>query len=87
MFACGFSTADGTQKLLRFADACPADCCFVFGPAGGLFVVVNVFLRDGETREQYMERYHANMAEAVDQGAVLLGCVAEPWDASALGCL
>lgn len=37
---------------------------------GGLFVVVDIFRREGESRERFMERYRDNIAEAVARGII-----------------
>ena len=62
----------------------PVECCSLEGKAsflcaaarclrpGGAFVLVDVFLREGEDRAQWLARFRAYMQEAVDAGGPLL---------------
>jgi hypothetical protein len=40
----------------------------VLPAAGGMFVLVDIFLKEGEDRVQYMKRYRTNIDEAVTRG-------------------
>ncbi|KAI3424133.1 hypothetical protein D9Q98_009493 [Chlorella vulgaris] len=40
---------------------------------GGMFVLVDIFLKEGEDRVQYMKRYRTNIDEAVTRGIIEAG--------------